>query len=104
MPGSSGISIARAALALLTWSAPWLSGCGEDRESEPSMSTQRTLEGPVGRLHVDDGGQGEPAVVFVHAFGGSTEQWSEQLAYVRKTRRAIALDLRGHGRSDPPAD
>jgi pimeloyl-ACP methyl ester carboxylesterase len=35
---------------------------------------------------------------------GNTAQWSAQLGHLRRARRAIALDIRGHGRSDPPKD
>jgi pimeloyl-ACP methyl ester carboxylesterase len=62
------------------------------------------FEGPQGRLHVDDGGAGGLAVVFVHAAAGSTEHWQAQLEHLRPTRRALAVDLRGHGRSAPPRD
>jgi pimeloyl-ACP methyl ester carboxylesterase len=58
-----------------------------------------------GGLFIDDGGDGGMPVVFVHSAGGSTEHWAAQLAHLRAGgRRAIALDLRGHGRSNPPAD
>ena len=64
------------------------------------------LPGPAGSLLVDDGGQshGDWPLVFVHSLAGNMEQWSAQLAHLRPTRRAVALDLRGHGRSDPPSD
>jgi pimeloyl-ACP methyl ester carboxylesterase len=43
-------------------------------------------------------------VVFVHSFAGSASHWQEQLAHLRKKRRAVAFDLRGHGKSAPPKD
>ena len=56
-------------------------------------------------LFVDDGGAGEQTtVVFLHSLAGHTGHWTHQLAHVRTTRRAVALDLRGHGRSPLPAD
>lgn len=61
------------------------------------------LTGPAGRLYVDDGGKGGLPVVFVHSFAGSSRHWSPQVAYLRPTRRAVALDLRGHGQSAAPA-
>jgi pimeloyl-ACP methyl ester carboxylesterase len=64
--------------------------------------TQERVAGPAGSLHVDEGGTGGLPVVFVHSFSGSTVHWSEQLAHLRSERRAVALDLRGHGQSDPP--
>jgi pimeloyl-ACP methyl ester carboxylesterase len=63
-----------------------------------------TIDGPMGRLFVDDGGSGGMPVVFIHSLAGNTAQWAPQLSHARRTRRAIALDLRGHGRSDPPRD
>jgi len=62
------------------------------------------LEGPQGQLHVDDGGTGGLPVVFVHSAAGSTAHWEAQLDHLRRTRRALAIDLRGHGRSAPPRD
>ena len=56
-------------------------------------------------LHVDDGGHGEAVpVLFVHGNGGNLTQWSAQLEHLRHTRRAVAFDLRGMGRSAAPAD
>lgn len=43
-------------------------------------------------------------VVFVHGMACSANIWDTQLAYAAQTRRAIAIDLRGHGDSTPPAD
>ncbi len=61
------------------------------------------ISGPASYLHIEDGGTGGVPVVFVHSFAGSTAHWAAQLAYFRKTRRAVAFDLRSHGRSDSPA-
>ena len=63
----------------------------------------KRIAGPAGKLAVDDGGSG-PAVVFLHSLAGNAGQWAAQLEHVRATRRAVAVDLRGHGRSEPPAD
>jgi len=62
------------------------------------------IEGPVAQLQVDDGGTGGLPVVFVHAFAGSAKHWKPLLAHLRKKRRAVAFDLRGHGKSAPPED
>lgn len=43
-------------------------------------------------------------IVFVHGMACSASIWDTQLAYIAQTRRAIAIDLRGHGDSTPPAD
>ncbi len=62
------------------------------------------VEGPAGKLLVDDGGQGGIPIVFVHSFAGDSSHWSAQLEEFRKVRRAVAFDLRGHGGSDPSPD
>ncbi len=64
----------------------------------------KQINGSAGLLHIEDGGEGGVPVVFVHSFAGDTTHWSAQLDHLRKTRRAIAFDLRGHGQSQPPAD
>jgi pimeloyl-ACP methyl ester carboxylesterase len=64
---------------------------------------QRELHGAAGRLHVEDGGVpnvANPPVVFVHGLGGSSAQWAAQLDGLRTQGRAVAFDLRGHGRSE----
>jgi pimeloyl-ACP methyl ester carboxylesterase len=65
-----------------------------------------SVAGPAGTLNVDEGGPAQSTgllpVVLVHSMAGNTAQWSAQLDHLRSTRRAVALDLRGHGRSDPP--
>jgi len=43
-------------------------------------------------------------VVFLHSLAGSTSHWSSQLNHARTERRAVAIDLRGHGGSKPPLD
>jgi pimeloyl-ACP methyl ester carboxylesterase len=65
------------------------------------MSATR-IAGPAGTLAVDDGGRGGLPVVFVHSLAGNATHWARQLEHLRPTRRAVALDLRGHGGSEPP--
>ena len=48
--------------------------------------TLMEIPNPSGFLHVDNGGAGDLAVVFVHAFGGNTTHWSAQLEHLRKER------------------
>jgi len=40
-------------------------------------------------------------LVFLHGFGGQAGQWRHQLQKFAEENRVIALDLPGHGRSDP---
>jgi pimeloyl-ACP methyl ester carboxylesterase len=73
-----------------------------------TSSTGKQVEGPAGALFVDDAGGGADEqrlpVVLVHSFAGSSAHWAPQLEHLRRTRRAIALDLRGHGASAAPAN
>ena len=79
----------------LIWVVFFLTGCAH-------MAHERFIDGPQGRIHFEDGGSGSAVpVVFVHGNGANLTQWRAQLDHVRKTRRAVALDLRGMGKSDP---
>lgn len=67
------------------------------------------ITGPAGALAVDVGGghAGPPGalpVVFVHSLGGNSSHWAAQLQHLRRNRGAIALDVRGHGQSEPAPD
>ncbi|MEG3851420.1 alpha/beta hydrolase [Microcoleus sp. herbarium19] len=69
------------------------------------------IEGPIGNIHILEAsppvtaGDSEPLpVVFVHGMVLSASIWEPQLANLGRTRRAIALDVRGHGGSAPPED
>ncbi|MFW9798943.1 MAG: alpha/beta fold hydrolase [Candidatus Thorarchaeota archaeon] len=44
------------------------------------------------------------SLVFVHGAGSSHETWALQMKEFRGSHRAIALDLSGHGESDPGMD
>lgn len=83
-----------------------LSACSRTAPREaaaPTPPSPSSITGSAGHIHVDDGGAGGVPVVFVHSFAGSGAHWAGQLAHLRPTRRAVALDLRGHGQSTPPA-
>ena len=84
--------------------APLIGCTGAPESDVPDSAPVTRVQGPAGPLHVDDGGSGGVPVVLVHSYAGSTTHWAAQLAHLRAGRRAIALDLRGHGQSAPPAD
>jgi pimeloyl-ACP methyl ester carboxylesterase len=46
-------------------------------------------------------GEGEHHAVFVHPFMHNSTLWLDPLRDLKDIRRCIAVDLRGHGRSDP---
>ncbi|WP_212630763.1 alpha/beta hydrolase [Pseudomonas sp. KB-10] len=53
------------------------------------------------QLHYEDYGRGEP-LLLVHGLGSSTRDWEYQIPVLAQHYRVIALDVRGHGRSDKP--
>lgn len=71
-----------------------------------SLSTPPPTTNPADGvvLPYDDGGHGEPTLVFLHAVGGSPEQWAFQVHHLRGSHRCIALTLRGHGKAPSPGD
>lgn len=63
----------------------------------------RTVESPAGRLHLVEQGTG-PLVLLVHGFPESWYSWRHQLpALAAAGYRAVAIDVRGYGRSSRPA-
>lgn len=72
--------------------------------THPTMNKTGMIKGPAGSIYVDDYGTGDIPVIFLHSFGGSSEHWENQLKHLREHTRAIALDFRAHGKSDPPTD
>jgi pimeloyl-ACP methyl ester carboxylesterase len=48
-------------------------------------------------MHYLRGGSGSPPLVFVHGFACSHADWHYQFEEFRKSREAVACDLRGHG-------
>jgi len=49
--------------------------------------------------YVEEGNPNAMPVIFLHGFPFSHEMWSEQIASVARHYRAIAYDIRGHGKS-----
>jgi pimeloyl-ACP methyl ester carboxylesterase len=77
---------------------------GAEQAFAAAQPAQLWIAGPVGNLYVRDSGEtggGRLPVLFVHSLGGNGGQWALQLDHLRRHRRALALDLRGHGDSDP---
>jgi pimeloyl-ACP methyl ester carboxylesterase len=72
----------------------------DERPAPPVHPEILDIEGPEGNLFVLDGGLGDPPVVLLHGLGGSSRQWQSQLDHLWPSRRALALDLRGHGDSE----
>ncbi|MFC1914126.1 alpha/beta fold hydrolase [Chloroflexota bacterium] len=54
-------------------------------------------------LNYEVSGQGR-AIVCVHGYTGSSQDWAEQMSALSPNYRVVALDLRGHGRSEAPSN
>lgn len=66
--------------------------------------THRTVPSPAGRVHLVEQGTG-PLVLLLHGFPESWYSWRHQLpALAAAGYRAVAVDVRGYGRSSRPAD
>ncbi|MFJ3786305.1 alpha/beta hydrolase [Streptomyces sp. NPDC090093] len=72
-------------------------------QPEPTAELRhRTVEAPAGRLHLVEQGTG-PLVLLVHGFPESWYSWRHQLpALAAAGYRAVAIDVRGYGRSSKP--
>jgi len=57
-----------------------------------------TRGAPV-RLRVEERGHGEP-ILMLHGFGSSTYTWRHIAPPLARSRRVVAVDLKGAGRSD----
>lgn len=57
---------------------------------------------PATDLHVVERGEGGPALVFLHYFGGSSIAWEPVIDGLASRHRCLAPDLRGFGRSPAP--
>ncbi|OEC36197.1 Pimeloyl-ACP methyl ester carboxylesterase [Pseudomonas cuatrocienegasensis] len=55
------------------------------------------------QLHYEDYGQGTP-LLLLHGLGSSVRDWEYQIPALARHYRVIALDIRGHGRSDKPRE
>lgn len=54
------------------------------------------------RIHLKDNGTGNPALVFLHYWGGSSRTWDGVAGELAGQYRTLAIDHRGWGDSDAP--
>jgi pimeloyl-ACP methyl ester carboxylesterase len=67
-------------------------------------ATTRLVPSPAGRIHLVEQGEG-PLVLLVHGFPESWYSWRHQLpALAAAGYRAVAVDVRGYGRSSKPGE
>ena len=70
-------------------------------ETAPRAPSQRlAFEGF--RVHYEDLGAGEPALVLVHGWASDVRAWTPQLETWSETWRLLVVDLPGHGESEAP--
>ncbi|UKY50328.1 alpha/beta fold hydrolase [Streptomyces inhibens] len=87
---------------------PTPSDSPSDSPSGPSTPppdvVHRSVEAPGGRIHLVEQGTG-PLVLMVHGFPESWYSWRHQLpALAAAGYRAVAIDVRGYGRSSKPRE
>jgi len=54
-------------------------------------------------IHVEEDGEGELSLVFLHYYGGSSRTWRHVTGSLSREFRTVAIDHRGWGTSDAPA-
>ena len=55
------------------------------------------------QIHVEEQGDGDLSLIFLHYWGGSSRTWTKVIAALPKSHRSLAIDHRGWGDSDAPA-
>ena len=88
-----------AALAIALFGSGCLHFHNGPRPGEPKDATYLQVEGT--RVRYVDVGEG-PAVVLLHGFASSIENWVTVMPRLVKDHRVIAIDLRGFGWTDRP--
>jgi pimeloyl-ACP methyl ester carboxylesterase len=69
------------------------------------MLANSKIKGPQGGLAVYRDGAGHALpVLFLHADCGNATQWQEVMTAIVDSRLVVAVDFRGHGKSEPAAD
>lgn len=84
---------------LIACSPPLFDGASQ---SVVGSNEAESGEKPV-RLAVREAGSGKP-MLLIHGLGASSYTWHAIIPELAKTRRVIALDLKGFGNSDKPLD
>jgi pimeloyl-ACP methyl ester carboxylesterase len=108
MPSLHRATLALALASIVSTCALALAACGGAASAGGSSTPGAGdlppgfVAGPSGKLRVDDGGPANATampVVFVHGLAASHHVWDATLDHLRRTRRALALDLHGMGES-----
>ncbi len=88
-----------------------LTSCAGQSPTQATPAAQSTLEAPAvpdpvarvdgARVHYLSVGSGEPVIVLVHGWASDSRVWRFQLDSLGKKMRVLAVDLPGHGASEP---
>ena len=62
-----------------------------------------TLDRDGVKIHYEVAGDG-PALILTHGYSSTGEMWAGQIAPLAEHFKVVTWDMRGHGRSDYPAD
>lgn len=68
------------------------------------MRTRTVTSGEVHLHVVEDGDPKKPGILFLHGFPDCHRVWEHQMAALARNYHVISFDLRGCGKSTPPAD
>ena len=88
-----------------------LAGCGAQfspshfalgHQDEGTYTLFNGVKGPF-KIFARDKGKGTP-ILFIHGFAANTYTWRHMVSDFSRDHRAIAVDLKGFGESDKPAD
>jgi pimeloyl-ACP methyl ester carboxylesterase len=64
-----------------------------------------SIRGRDARLEAREMGGGGHAALLLHGLAGTAAEWEETASWLTANHRVVALDQRGHGRSERrPAD
>lgn len=74
----------------------------ENKIVEKNTQQPTGIAGTVGKISLVQHGEGGMPILFLHSFGGSTAHWKNQMQHLQT--KTVAMDLRGHGNSDTPAN
>src|SRR5271168_3801332 len=72
----------------------------EEHSGLLSNTKRHTIRVGQVEMYAEEKGEGGPALVFLHYWGGSRRTWSQVIEPLSKHLRCIAIDLRGWGKSD----
>jgi pimeloyl-ACP methyl ester carboxylesterase len=73
----------------------------KDMKSTVDQNSDNRIKGPQGFLYVlQNESVSELPIVFAHSFGGSSEQWRNQIRHFGSDHKVVAFDFRSHGKSE----